>query len=91
VSAASLSERALARAATLGNRRKRLGARIEVGQRYQKAESAWLVWEVIEVGPLREGVRHYRVVEVGDPWNVKLLSEHTLGDLKSYRPVPRAR
>ena len=74
-----------------GNGRETLAAHIEVGQRYQKADSTWLVWEVIEVGPLRDGVRHYRVVEVGDPWNVKLLSEHTLADLKSYRPVPRTR
>lgn len=66
-------------------------AQIEVGQRYRKADGAWLVWEVIELGPLRDGIRHYRVADVRDPLNVKLLSEHTLTNLKSYQPVPRAR
>jgi hypothetical protein len=68
-----------------------VAVQIEIGQRYRKADGAWLVWEVIGLGPLRDGIQHYRVADVSDPWNVKLLSEHTLSDLKSYQPVSRTR
>jgi hypothetical protein len=64
-----------------------LAARIRVGQRYQKTDGAWVVWEVTEQGPVRDGVRHYRIADVKDRSNVKLISERTLADLKSYRPI----
>jgi hypothetical protein len=66
-------------------------ARIEIGQRYRKTDGAWQVWQVVEVGPVREGIRYYRLAEVKDPSNIKLLSEHTLTDSRSYRPTNRSR
>jgi len=64
-----------------------LAARIKVGQHYRKTDGAWVIWEVTEIGPVRDGIRHYRIADVSDPSNVKLISERTLADLKSYRPV----
>lgn len=64
-----------------------MAARIRVGQRYQKTDGVWVVWEVTELGPVRDGVRHYRIADVNDRSNVKLISERTLADLKSYQPV----
>ena len=64
-------------------------AKIRIGQRYQKTDGAWVVWEVTEMGPVRDGVRHCRIAALNDPFNVKLIAERTLADLKSYRPVAR--
>jgi len=64
-----------------------LAPRIEIGQRYRKTDSAWVTWEVTEIGPIRDGIRHYRIADVADRSNVKLISERTLTDAKSYRPI----
>jgi hypothetical protein len=64
-------------------------ARREVhpGQRYQQDQST-SVWEVRELTKDGEGIVHARIMRVGDPTSVKMISVLALKDHRLYRLLP---
>lgn len=64
-------------------------ARREVlpGQRYQQTEST-SVWEVRDLTKDGEGIAHARIVRVGDPTAVKMISVSALKDSRLYKLLP---
>lgn len=59
---------------------------VAVGQRYQPTEST-AQWEVRELTRDAEGIVHARMVKVGDPTALKMISALALRDSKLYRLV----
>jgi hypothetical protein len=66
-------------------------ARREVipGQRYQQSESTSL-WDVRDLTKDGEGIVHARLMRVGDPTAIKMISVSALRDPRLYRLVPPA-
>ncbi len=66
-------------------------ARREVlpGQRYQQSEST-SIWEVRDLTKDGEGIAHARLMRVGDPTAVKMISVSALRDARLYRLLPPA-
>lgn len=64
-------------------------ARREVvaGQRYQPVDSS-AVWEVRELVKDGEGIVHARMVKVGDPTALKMISASALRDSRLYKLLP---
>lgn len=64
-------------------------ARREVvtGQRYQPTDSS-AVWEVRELVKDAEGIIHARMVKVGDPTALKMISASALRDGRLYKLLP---
>lgn len=64
-------------------------ARREVvaGQRYQPVDSS-AVWEVRELVKDAEGIVHARMVKVGDPTALKMISASALRDGRLYKLMP---
>lgn len=64
-------------------------ARREVvaGQRYQPVDSS-AVWEVRELVKDAEGIVHARMVKVGDPTALKMISALALRDGRLYKLMP---
>lgn len=62
---------------------------VRAGQRYRKAETT-LVWEVQDLARDAEGITHARLIRVGDPTSVKLISVSALKDPRLYRIVQQA-
>lgn len=64
-------------------------ARREVlpGQRYQQADSS-SVWEVRDLTKDGEGIAHARIMRVGDPTAVKMISVSALKDARLYKLLP---
>lgn len=64
-------------------------ARREVvtGQRYQQVD-ATSVWEVESLTKDREGIPHARLIRVGDPTAIKMISVAALKDSRLYRLQP---
>ena len=58
-----------------------------IGQRYQKVDTAWTMWEVIAITRDLGNIRHCRIVDVNDRSISKLISEETLTDRKFYKLV----
>ncbi len=56
------------------------------GQRYQKADSKF-VFEVKGLTKDAEGVVHARLVRVGDPTAIKMISVAALKDTRLYRLI----
>jgi hypothetical protein len=61
--------------------------KIEVGQLYKKAGASWTVWEVVEEFADRDRIRHFRLRDLKDPTNTKLVSERALANAKLFQPV----
>jgi len=61
--------------------------KIEVGQHYKKTGASWTVWVVVEEFVDRDRLRHFRLRDVKDPTNTKLVSEHALANARLYEPV----
>jgi len=59
---------------------------VQPGQRYQKADSSF-VFEVQALTKDAEGVVHARLVRVGDPTAVKMISVTALRDARLYKFV----
>jgi len=59
---------------------------VQAGQRYQQAEST-SVWEVTDLTKDGEGIPHARLMRVGDPTAVKMLSTSALKDPRLYKLV----
>ncbi|MGE5545813.1 MAG: hypothetical protein ACM33T_02865 [Solirubrobacterales bacterium] len=66
-------------------------ARREVapGQRYQPTDSS-AVWEVREIVKDAEGIGHARLMRVGDPTALKMISVSALRDPRLYKLVASA-
>lgn len=64
-------------------------ARREVvaGQRYQPTDSS-SVWEVRELVKDSEGIVHARMIKVGDPTALKMISASALKDSRLYKLLP---
>lgn len=64
-------------------------ARREVlaSQRYQPTDST-AVWEVRELVKDAEGITHARLMKVGDPTAVKMISVSALKDARLYKLLP---
>lgn len=64
-------------------------ARREVlaGQRYQPTDSS-SVWEVRELVKDAEGITHARLMKVGDPTAIKMISVSALKDARLYKLLP---
>lgn len=64
-------------------------ARREVvaGQRYQPVDSS-AVWEVRELVKDAEGIVHARMIKVGDPTALKMISASALKDSRLYKLMP---
>lgn len=59
---------------------------VQAGQRYQQ-DGSTTVWEVQDLTKDAEGIPHARLVRVGDPTAVKMLSTSALKDPRLYRLV----
>jgi hypothetical protein len=59
---------------------------VQPGQKYQQAEAS-SVWEVQDLTKDGEGIAHARLVRVGDPTAVKMISISALKDPRLYRLV----
>jgi hypothetical protein len=57
---------------------------VQSGQRYQQAESS-SVWEVMDLTKDGEGIAHARLIRVGDPTAVKMISVSALKDARLYK------
>jgi hypothetical protein len=57
---------------------------VQSGQRYQQAESS-SVWEVMDLTNDGEGIAHARLIRVGDPTAVKMISVSALKDARLYK------
>jgi hypothetical protein len=57
---------------------------VQSGQRYQQAESS-SVWEVMDLTADGEGIAHARLIRVGDPTAVKMISVSALKDARLYK------
>jgi hypothetical protein len=66
-------------------------ARREVlaGQKYQPTDST-SVWEVRELVKDAEGITHARLMKVGDPTAIKMISISALKDARLYKLLPSA-
>jgi hypothetical protein len=64
-------------------------ARREVlaGQKYQPTDST-SVWEVREMVKDAEGITHARLMKVGDPTAIKMISISALKDARLYKLLP---
>ncbi|MGE5504234.1 MAG: hypothetical protein ACM31L_07400 [Actinomycetota bacterium] len=62
---------------------------VQPGQRYQQDHSS-SVWEVRELTRDGEGIAHARIMRVGDPTSVKMISVSALKDPRLYRLLPPA-
>ena len=65
-------------------------AEARVGQRYKKVGAAWVTWEIVDIRPDLEGVRHCRIVDLNDRTINKLIAEKTLTNRKFYQLVSEA-
>lgn len=59
---------------------------VQPGQKYQQTESS-SVWEVMDLTKDGEGIVHARLLRVGDPTAVKMISVSALKDPRLYRLV----
>ncbi|HXP97561.1 MAG TPA: hypothetical protein VN809_12670 [Telmatospirillum sp.] len=59
---------------------------VQPGQKYQQTEAS-SVWEVIDLTKDGEGIVHARLLRVGDPTAVKMISVSALKDPRLYRLV----
>lgn len=59
---------------------------VQPGQKYQQTESS-SVWEVIDLTKDGEGIAHARLLRVGDPTAVKMISVSALRDQRLYKLV----
>lgn len=59
---------------------------VQAGQKYQQTEAS-SVWEVMDLTKDGEGIAHARLVRVGDPTAVKMISVSALKDVRLYRLV----
>lgn len=62
---------------------------IVAGQRYQAANSS-AVWEVRELTRDPSGIQHARLMRLGDPTAIKMISVSALRDPRLYRLLPQA-
>lgn len=60
---------------------------VVAGQRYQPVDSS-AVWEVRELVKDGEGIVHARMVKVGDPTALKMISASALRDSRLYKLLP---
>lgn len=60
---------------------------VSAGQKYQPIDSS-AVWEVREMVKDAEGIGHARLVKVGDPTVVKMISISALKDSRLYKLLP---
>jgi hypothetical protein len=59
---------------------------VQPGQKYQQTEAS-SVWEVIDLTKDGEGIVHARLLRVGDPTAVKMISTSALKDPRLYKLV----
>ncbi len=59
---------------------------VQAGQKYQQSEST-SVWEVMDLTKDGEGIAHARLLRVGDPTAVKMISVSALKDPRLYKLV----
>ncbi len=59
---------------------------VQPGQKYQQTEAS-SVWEVIDLTKDGEGIVHARLLRVGDPTAVKMISISALKDPRLYKLV----
>jgi len=61
--------------------------RIEIGQCYKRAGTFPKVWQVVEETRDPEGFWHFRLCDLQNPANAKLVAERALGNENLYRQV----
>ncbi len=59
---------------------------VQAGQKYQQSEST-SIWEVSDLTKDGEGIAHARLLRVGDPTAVKMISVSALRDPRLYKLV----
>ena len=59
---------------------------VQAGQKYQQTDST-SVWTVMDLTKDGEGIAHARLIRVGDPTAVKMISISALRDQRLYRLV----
>jgi hypothetical protein len=59
---------------------------VQPGQKYQQTEAS-SVWEVVDLTKDGEGIIHARLLRVGDPTAVKMISVSALKDPRLYKLV----
>lgn len=63
---------------------------IQLGQRFEKVGAFQMVFEVVSLVKTRDGVPHARLRQVGDPSDIRMISESSLYDRHLYRPCTDA-
>jgi hypothetical protein len=59
---------------------------VQPGQKYQQTDAS-SVWEVMDLTKDGEGIAHARLIRVGDPTAVKMISVSALKDARLYKLV----
>jgi hypothetical protein len=59
---------------------------VQPGQKYQQTEAS-SVWEVVDLTKDGEGIVHARLLRVGDPTAVKMISVSALKDARLYKQI----
>jgi hypothetical protein len=62
---------------------------VQAGQKYQQTDSP-SVWQVMDLTKDGEGIAHARLLRIGDPTAVKMISVSALKDQRLYRLVDEA-
>ncbi|MDA8230805.1 MAG: hypothetical protein M0006_05650 [Magnetospirillum sp.] len=57
---------------------------VAIGQRYQPTQSN-AVWEILELVRDAAGIQHARLIRIGDPTAIKMISASALKDVRLYR------
>ncbi|CAK0745256.1 Serine/threonine protein kinase [uncultured Gammaproteobacteria bacterium] len=61
---------------------------VQLGQRFEKVGAFLMVFEVVSLVKTRDGMPHARLRLVGDPSDIRMISESSLGDRHLYRQCP---
>lgn len=56
-----------------------------IGEHYRKIDGAGSVWEVVAIHVDQNGIRHCRLVNVGDHTDTKVIAESILMKRRFYR------